>query len=132
MDAQQPAVGADTGPNRTFPFDLSTDVAANTGRTDPVTVSVEIPYRSRITRVLLGYPAGTQQAVGAQVGTPGGENWVPRGGVNEAEYVAFDDRNIEVGVNVEIEPDQPVQASFINNDPNNAHFINVLVFAEEL
>jgi len=122
----------DDAPNRTFPFDLSTDVAANTARNNPVIVTTEIPYRARITRVLLGYPAGTQQAVGAQVGTPGGENWVPRGGVNEADYVAFDDRNIEVGVNVEIEADQPVRSAFINNDPNNAHFINVLVFAEEL
>jgi hypothetical protein len=114
-----------------YPFEMSTTVPADTGRVDPHTVETSIPYPARIIRVLIGYPSGTQQAVGVNVGRLAGEVWYPRGGVDNADFVAFDDRVIEFGPQEKVQEGEPIEANFINNDTNNDHFINVLVFAEE-
>lgn len=129
-DLSQATTGAENRPS-TYPFEASTTVTKNTPVTSPIQTTIEIPYDCTITRILIGFPAGTQQAVGVKVGKVGGEALVPRGGVNNATYTAFDDRVIETEPNEELTADTPLEAEFVNSDPNNDHFINVLVFAEE-
>lgn len=131
-----------TGP-REFPFSLSSEVPAETSRLDPLEVSFEAPYDSVITKVDIGWTPGAQQAVGVQLGTPGGTRWVPRGGtsfnvpddggdgLSTPEYLAEDDRTISVSLNVEIDEGEPVQASFISNDPDENHFVTVIPFLRE-
>jgi hypothetical protein len=114
-----------------YPFEMSTTVPADVGRIDPHTVEISIPYPATIVRVVVGYPAGTQQAVGVNLGRLAGEIWYPRGGVDNAEYTAFDDQVVEFSPNEKVEEGEPIQANFINTDPNNQHFINLLVFARE-
>lgn len=139
LEAIATELGADVsvGKAREFPFEMSAVVPTTATRQDPHTTEIEIPYDATITAVHLGFPAGTQQAVGVKVGTGIGERWIPRGGVeqagsgDDAQYVAFSDHVIQIDLNIEVDADSPIRAEFINNDPDNDHFINVLVLARE-
>lgn len=120
----------ETTPNREFPWGLSTVVPANTTVVDPHSTRVDIDYAGIVRRVLIGFPGGTQQAVGVQVGRPA-TTWIPRSTAEDPPFIAFDNEVVTVNLNEDVESGEPVEARFINNDPNNDHFINVLLLVEE-
>lgn len=127
---------------REFPFLLSAEVPADTPANDPLEVTFEnTPYESRLTRIVVNWPNGSQQAAGVNVGTPGGKTWVPRGGNTFTEdngddenpqYVALDDATITFNPDVRLEEGSPIRARYANTDDENNHFITTVVFLKEL
>lgn len=135
--AQELGTEVDVGAGSEFPFEMSTTVPTSATRQNPHEVTIEIPFDATITSVHIGFPAGTQQAVGVQLGTAIGERWIPRGGVeqsgsgDDAQYIAFSDHVIQIDLGIDVDADNPITARFVNNDSANDHFINVLVLARE-
>ena len=114
-----------------YPFDFSRVVDASTPPNAPDTETFEIPYPGRVTDVILGYPAGTQQAVGVAVDGPDGENLIPRG-PRDASFVAFDDETLDFGLNELVQKNERITIKYANNDAENDHFLNVIIKLREV
>ena len=112
-----------------FSYDFSSLVAADTFATDPDTVEFVVPQNGTIRRALLGWPLGTQQAVGIGVLGPDKESLIPRGPA-DAEFLAYDNEVLSFGLNVDVEKDDKLTIKRVNND-NEQHFVNVTLFFQE-
>ena len=115
-----------------FPFDFSTLVpefpAAEPD--DPLVEVFETPKDGTLTEVLIGYPSGTQQAVGVRLEGVDGESLIPRG-PSGAQFVAFNDEVIRFSLNEPIQKNEEITIKFANNDEENPHFVNVLLRVRE-
>jgi hypothetical protein len=115
---------------REYPWNFEVEVPADTSILDPVSVDFEPDYDAVITAIEIGYPDGIQQSVGIQIGTAGGEVWVPRGGTRklageEAEESEFVQQDLSLEPNIKIDKDNPVVAEFVNTDPTENHLIEI-------
>ena len=115
-----------------FPFDFSTLVPEfpAAGPDDPLVEVFETPKDGTLTEVLIGYPSGTQQAVGVRLEGVDGESLIPRG-PSGAQFVAFDDEVIRFNLNEPIQKNEEITIKFANNDEENPHFVNVLLRVRE-
>jgi hypothetical protein len=121
---------------REYPWNMEVEVPSGTPLLDPVSVRFEPDYDAIITAIEIGYPNGIQQSVGIQIGTAGGEVWVPRGGVRklageEPEQSEFIQQDISMEPNIEIDKDNPIVAEFVNTDPDNNHLIEIDLLLRE-
>lgn len=115
---------------REYPWNFEVEVPADTPILDTVSVEFEPDYDAVITAIEIGYPDGIQQSVGIQIGTAGGEVWVPRGGTRklageEAEESEFVQQELSLEPNIKIDKDNPVVAEFVNTDPTENHLIEI-------
>ncbi len=115
-----------------FPFDFSTSVPEfpEARPEDPLVEVFETPKDGTLTDVLIGYPSGTQQAVGVRLEGVDGESLIPRG-PSGAQFVAFDDEVIRFNLNEPIQKNEEITIKFANNDEENPHFVNVLLRVRE-
>jgi len=115
-----------------FPFDFSTSVPEfpEARPEDPLAEVFETPKDGTLTDVLIGYPSGTQQAVGVRLEGVDGESLIPRG-PSGAQFVAFDDEVIRFNLNEPIQKNEEITIKFANNDEENPHFVNVLLRLRE-
>ena len=115
-----------------FPFDFSTLVPEfpDAPPNDPLVEVFETPKDGTLTDVLIGYPSGTQQAVGVRLEGVDGESLIPRG-PSGAQFVAFDDEVIRFNLNEPIQKNEEITIKFANNDEENPHFVNVLLRVRE-
>lgn len=116
--------------NRVYPWNFSATIDADTPRDDPIAVGQEFNYNGIIREVVLGWSEGSQQAVGIQLRSAEGEKFIPRN--EDADYIALDDHVLTVPLNVEFEAGDVFEARYINNDPEEPHYANVLAIAEEV
>lgn len=121
---------------REYPWNFEVEVPADTPILDPVSVEFEPDYDAVITAIEIGYPDGIQQSVGIQIGTAGGEVWVPRGGTRklageEAEESEFVQQDLSLEPNIKIDKDNPVVAEFVNTDPTENHLIEIDMMLRE-
>lgn len=122
---EHPAPGPawyERGGPRSFPFELSMDVPANTPTTDPVTQTVEVPYDGRVTTVVIGWPSGTDKGVGVKIRDNRGHQYVPYN--TDEEYIAADNFTHPFAVHVDIEEDDELVAEFVNATSED-HLVNV-------
>ena len=115
-----------------FPFDFSTLVPEfpDAPPNDPLVEVFETPKDGTLTDVLIGYPSGTQQAVGVRLEGVDGESLIPRG-PSGAQFVAFNDEVIRFNLNEPIQKNEEITIKFANNDEENPHFVNVLLRVRE-
>lgn len=113
-----------------YPFDFSTAVPPETGVGDPVTKAFEAPYEGTLTEVVIGFPSGTQQAVGFGLDGPDGSRLVPQG-PSGTRFVGFDNEVIRFGLSEPVEKNASFEIRFANNDVNNPHFVNVVLKLRE-
>ena len=109
-----------------FPIEMSHSVPADTGHDAPNRVE-RTPHQTRhveIMGVVIGWPAGAQNAVGVQIRAGGGEKLLPRN--NEDQYIAADDFNHPFRVRFVLDPDEDLVAETVNFDATNAHFVNII------
>lgn len=112
-----------------YPFDFSTSVTADTPKSNPETATFTAPADGTVRRVILGWPLGTQQAVGIGLDGPDEAALIPRGPA-EAEYIGFDDKVLSFNLNEDLQDDDEINIRFINNDSQD-HFVNVDIFFQE-
>jgi hypothetical protein len=108
-------------------YDLSQVVPANTSANQPVTDEFNIPADGTITRILLGWPDGAQQAVGIGVDGVNGESLIPAG-PKDSRYVALNDKVVPFNLDDSVSKNDTYTVRFANNDDTNDHFVNVLIF----
>ena len=115
-----------------FPFDFSTLVPEfpDAPPDDPLVEVFEAPKDGTLTEILVGYPSGTQQAVGVRVEGPDGEALVPRG-PSGTQFIAFNDEVLRFRVNVPLEKNETITIKFANNDDVEDHFVNVVLLVRE-
>lgn len=113
-----------------YPYDMSEVVPSATERSDPQIETFSVPKDSTLVRVIIGWPDGAQQAVGAGVRTPDDARLVPRG-PGQRDYLAFNDKVLTFDVNEPVHKSEELKVRFINNDPENDHFINVVLVLRE-
>lgn len=121
--------GVDTGMPNKYPWEFSTDVSANTTTDSPATTTRPVPFDSRIESLIVGWPDGANGLVGVQFRTESGERFFPRNA--EDEYIAANDFTHPFDLRTSVDADETLTAEFINNDPNNDHFVNVIAMLEE-
>jgi|APHM01.1.fsa_nt_gi hypothetical protein len=109
-----------------YPYDFSGVVPGSTLRDDPQIETFNAPADGVIRRVVLGWPAGTQQAVGIGLDNPDNQSLIPRG-PKDAQYLAYNNEVLSFDVNQSINDDSDVQIRFVNNDTTR-HFVNVEIF----
>jgi len=112
-----------------YPYDFSRVVEADTFAADPATETFVAPYDGTVRRVTLGWPLGTQQAVGIGLTGPSQAALIPRGPA-DAEFLAYDDKVLSFNLNESLEDDDEITIRYVNND-SQAHFVNVDVFFQE-
>jgi len=112
-----------------YPFDFSRSVTPDTPKSSPETATFTAPAAGTVRRVVLGWPLGTQQAVGIGLDGPDEAALIPRGPA-EAEYIGFDDKVLSFNLNEDLQDDDEVNIRFVNND-SQAHFVNVDIFFQE-
>jgi hypothetical protein len=115
---------------REYPWNFEVEVPADTSILDPVSVDFEPDYDAIITGIEIGYPDGIQQSVGIQIGTAGGEVWVPRGGTRklageDPEESEFVQQDLSIEPNIKIDADNPIVAEFVNTDPSENHLVEI-------
>jgi hypothetical protein len=115
---------------REYPWNFEVEVPADTPILDAVSVDFEPDYDAIITGIEIGYPDGIQQSVGIQIGTSGGEVWVPRGGTRklageDPEQSEFVQQDLSIEPNIKIDKDNPIVAEFVNTDPTENHLIEI-------
>jgi len=108
-------------------YDYSTVVASTTSEASPETVSFNIPSAGTVTKAVVGWPDGAQQAVGVGVKGVDGESLIPAG-PSGARYVALNDKVLEFPLNDQVSKGESYTIEFANNDSEQDHFINVLLF----
>jgi len=109
-----------------YPHDFSKVIPQDTFPSDPVTERFVAPHDGTIRRVVLGWPLGTQQAVGIGLNGPDAASLIPRG-PKDAEYLAYDDKVLSFNLNESLEDGDEVTIRLVNND-SQAHFVNVGIF----
>jgi len=112
-----------------YPYDFSRVVPQDTFASDPVTETFVAPYDGTVRRVVLGWPLGTQQAVGIGLTGPSQAALIPRGPA-DAKYLAFDDKVLSFNLNESLEDDDEITVRFVNNDAQD-HFVNVDIFFQK-
>jgi len=112
-----------------YPYDYSRVVEQDTFKSDPATETFVAPYDGTVRRVVLGWPLGSQQAVGIGLTGPSQAAIIPRGPA-DAEYLAFDDKVLTFNLNESLEDDDEITIRFVNNDSQD-HFVNVDIFFQE-
>ena len=112
-----------------YPYDFSRVVPQDTFASDPVTETFVAPYDGTVRRVVLGWPLGTQQAVGIGLTGPSQAALIPRGPA-DAKYLAYDDKVLSFNLNESLEDDDEITIRFVNND-SQGHFVNVDIFYQK-
>ena len=112
-----------------YPYDYSRVVEQDTFKSDPATETFVAPYDGTVRRVVLGWPLGSQQAVGIGLTGPSQAAIIPRGPA-DAEYLAFDDKVLTFNLNESLEDDDEITIRYVNND-SQAHFVNVDIFFQK-
>jgi len=130
----QPSAGAGTGlvpatEPAIYPFDYSRVVEQDTFPSDPATATFTAPHDGTVRRVVLGWPLGTQQAVGIGLTGPSQAALIPRG-PKDAQYLAYDDKVLSFNLNESLEDDDEITIRYVNNDSQD-HFVNVDIFFQE-
>jgi len=131
---QPPAAGGGSGlvprdQPAIYPYDFSRVVPADTLSADPVTETFVAPHDGTARRVVLGFSLGTQQAVGIGLTGPDQEALIPRG-PRDAQFIAYDDKVLSFALNKDLEDDDEITISFVNNDSQD-HFVNVDIFFQK-
>lgn len=115
---------------RSFPLEFSATITSNTPSEDPEIINRDVPFDGVITDVVIGWPAGADNLVGAQLGLESGERFVPRN--KEDEYIAADDFTHSFSVREEVSEDDTIQAQYVNSDDTFDHFMNMFVTVREV
>lgn len=115
----------------TYLYNMSALIPAGTSSTDPLTEIREIGYDGLVTKISVVSVAGAQQTVGAQFGFQSGERVFPRDDPQDAQYVPLAGERIENEPNVYVDEGEEVQFRFVNNDPNEDHFVTALIHVKE-
>jgi hypothetical protein len=109
-----------------YPHDFSQVVEPNTLRGDPDSAEFIAPHDGTVRRIILGWPLGTQQAVGIGVRGADRDALIPRG-PKDARFIAYDDEVLSFELNESVNKDDSLTFEFVNND-TEGHFVNVDVF----
>lgn len=109
-----------------YPYDFSQVVQPQTPRADPDTAEFVAPHRGTVRRIILGWPLGTQQAVGIGVRGPDRDALIPRG-PKDARFIAYDDEVLSFELNESVNKNDTITIEFVNND-TESHFVNVDIF----
>ena len=108
-------------------YDFSQVVESASSENDPQTDTFDIPHDGEITKVVIGWPDGAQQAVGVGVSGVDGESLIPAGPTG-ARYVALNDKVLEFELSDTVSKGEQYNLQFANNDETEDHFINALIF----
>jgi len=134
--SNQPSAGSGAGTGLVptdepaiYPYDFSRVVPQDTFASDPQTETFVAPHDGTVRRVVLGWPLGTQQAVGIGLTGPSQAALIPRG-PRDAEYLAYDDKVLSFNLNESLEDDDEITIRFVNNDSQD-HFVNVDIFFQK-
>lgn len=115
--------------HKSFVYEFSTDVPADTPLENPIEVERDVPQDGWITSIIVGWPDGADNRVGVGVGTETGENLFPRN--KEDQFIAANSFTSPFDVRVEVSEDDTLVARYMNHDTDNDHFVNVFVTIEE-
>lgn len=114
--------------NEEFPVDLSHDVSPSATEGSPETETYEVPFDAEIVDVIIGFPAGTQNAVPMNLGVTG-QRFVP---FNEDEqWIAFEDFTYPFKVRTTVQEGSVLTARFFNLT-SSSKFINCVPQLREL
>lgn len=122
---------AESPPLSSFPFELSNDVASDTGRGNPETKSMEVPYDGFITGVVLAWQDGSNNSTGIQFRRRSGEVFLPRN--DDEAYIAFPGGGgaHPFTVTAPVREGEHLVAEYINTDTTNNHFVNCVPIIRE-
>jgi len=115
-----------------FPIEMSHSVPPNTLDTDPNVVrrTPDKQNEVRVTSISLGWPDGTNNAVGIQVRTGNGQKLLPRN--PEDQFIAFNKFTETFDLRYKLEPGEDLEAVTVNFDTSNDHFVNIVPQVEEI
>lgn len=107
------------------PYDLSQVIPADTPTNDPETDTWTIPRDGTVTKLILGWPDGTQQAAGIGLRGKDGESLVPAG-PKGSKFVALNDKVLTFNLADAVAKNDTYTFEFVNTDEENDHFVNVI------
>lgn len=105
-----------------YPYDFSVEeVPAQTTKSDPVEVEVEVSEDVRLKESTFTSTAAADHHVAVQFGMKSGERYIPRNDPSESRYLSLDDTPRSATLNVDIEAGTVLVARYINTD-TEPHF----------
>lgn len=113
-----------------YPWEMSKDVPADTPKDTPKTEKREIAGPFELRSVIMGWPDGADNRVGAALKTDSGENLVPRN--KQDNYIAANDFTYPFTIQRRFDNTTTLVAEYINNDTANSHFVNVIPSIRQL
>lgn len=113
-----------------LPYDLSQVVPEDTPTNSPETVEFEVPKDGTLTRVLFGWPDGAQQALGIGLRGTQGEQLIPRG-PSPTQFTGLNDKTVTYEQDYPVQSGETLTVRYANNDPEQEHFANVILFITE-
>lgn len=112
-------------------YEYSRNIPSNSSLGD-VPVTRTAPFSGKITSIVVGWPDGTANAVGVQLRREdsGGTLFPNNPG---SDVIAANDFTTDFDAGFSVGQGERIIADFINNDPNNSHFVNMIVeFKEDI
>ena len=89
-------------------------------------VTREMPFEGRISEAIIGFRAGTQNAVGVRLEDhESGEKYFPSN--PETKFFGAEDFTHPFKLSVDVEKNQEIDAVFRNDDPDNGHLVNCVL-----
>lgn len=107
------------------PYNFSQTIPADTPLNQPETEEWEIPHDGTVTKVILGWPDGAQQAAGIGVRGTQGESLIPAG-PSGVKFLGLNDKVLTFSLDDGVRKDESYTFRFANTDPDNDHFVNVI------
>jgi len=90
----------------------------------------DVPFDGWVKTYVVGFPDGADQAVGVRLADgETGNKWFPRN--PEDQYFAANNFTYPFDLVFPVEEGDKLKTQYLNNDPNNSHFINSMVTITE-
>ena len=113
-----------------LPYDLSQVVPEDTPSNNPKTADLEVPKDGTLSRVVFGWPDGAQQALGIGLRGTDGEQLIPRG-PSPTQFTGLNDKTLTYEQDYPVQSGDTLTVRFANNDPEEEHFANAILFITE-
>lgn len=107
------------------PYNFTTLIEADTPTNDPKTEVWSIPHDGTVTKVIIGFPDGAQQAAGVGVRGTDGEALIPAG-PSGSKFIALNDKTLTFNVDDTVAKEDEYTFRFANSDPDTPHVVNVI------
>lgn len=107
------------------PYNFSEVVDADTPANDPITETWSIPHDGTVTKMIIGWPDGSQQTAGVGVVGTQGESLIPAG-PRGSNYIALNDKTLTFNLDDDVSKGEEYEFRFANTDTEQDHYVNVI------